>query len=571
MLKTLLIKDYALIESIEVEFGKGLNIITGETGAGKSIIIDAMSLLLGERASSDVIRKGTQKSIVEGIFEVAENEKVKILLESNEIEFLNELIIRREISLKGTNRCFINDTPVTLNLIKEIGELLVDLHGQHEHQSLLKTETHIELVDQFAGVSDLLNEYRNELGELNKLIKEKNHLKEKEISLKEKKDFYEFQIKEIDAVSPKADEEELLEGELRIKENSEKLLSVTNEIFEELYEGQSAIHDKLSEIKNKLSELSQIDISFKEKILECESAIANINDVASFLRSYKDGIDINPDHLEEIRSRLHAFSHLKKKYGGSIKKVLEYRENIGRETELAENFKENISDLEKQIHKKRFSIGEIAKKISIERKSISNKIKKEIEYSLKELGINDSVFKIIIKNEFVEYGEDYIIVDNNNYHYNENGYDDIEFYISTNAGEDPKPLIKVASGGEISRVMLAIKTILAKSDKLPILIFDEIDTGISGRIAQKVGQSLKSLAVSHQIIAITHLPQIAGFSDYHFSVEKKKISDRVISSIRLLNNEDRVKEVAKLISGENISEAAINGAKELLGYSVISK
>lgn len=313
MLKTLLIKDYALIENIEVEFGRGLNIITGETGAGKSIIIDAMSLLLGGRASLDVIRKGAQKSIIEGIFEVEGNKKVKILLESNEIDFTNNLIIRREISLKGTNRCFINDTPVTLNLIKEIGELLVDLHGQHEHQSLLRTETHIEMVDQFAGVSNLLNEYRNELGELNKLIKEKNHLKEKETSLKEKKDFYEFQIKEIDAVSPKADEEESLEDELKIKENSEKLLSVTNEIFEELYEGQSSIHDKLSEIKNKLSELSLIDNSFKEKVIECESAIANINDIASFLRSYKDSIDVNPDHLEEIRSRLHAFSHLKKR------------------------------------------------------------------------------------------------------------------------------------------------------------------------------------------------------------------------------------------------------------------
>ncbi|MEJ5350687.1 MAG: DNA repair protein RecN [Melioribacteraceae bacterium] len=563
MLKSLLIKDYALIENIEIQFGKGLNIITGETGAGKSILIDAMGLLLGERASVDVIRKGAEKSIVEGIFEISGNKKVNKILEEHDIEADEELIIRRELSIKGTNRCFVNDTPVTLNVIKEIGDLLVDLHGQHEHQSLLKTENHLEMLDEFADINQYLTEFKHNINILHQLQHELKELLERENLLKEKKDLYEFQIKEIDSVAPDIEEEEDLENELKVLENSEKLLSMSSEIYEQLYESENSIHDQLSAVKNKLNELSRIDKSFSEKVNELETAIVIINEISSYLRNYKNKIDVDPSHLEKIRERLGAFNLLKKKYGGSIKSVLEHREKIGKEVQLAENFSERIKELENEIDDLRKVSGDIAKNISEKRKSIAKAVKSNVEAVLKNLGISDPTFEIKFTNELTE-SENFIIVDNKKYKYNDRGFDYVEFYISTNAGEDAKPLIKVASGGEISRIMLALKSVLAKSDKLPILIFDEIDTGVSGRIAQKVGKALKSLASFHQIIAITHLPQIAGLSDYHFVVEKKKSGDRVVSSIRLLNEEEKIREVARLISGEKITEAALTGAKELI-------
>jgi DNA repair protein RecN (Recombination protein N) len=349
MLKSLLIKDYALIENIEVNFGKGLNIITGETGAGKSILIDAMGLLLGERASTEVVRKGSDKSIVEGIFDAIGNKKVKKLCEENEIDFNDDLIVRREVSLKGTNRCFLNDTPVTLNLIKEVGDLLVDLHGQHEHQSLLREETHIEMLDSFANLENDLDDYKKLYHHLHSVQKEIKELREKENLLKEKKELYQFQIKEIDSINPLDGEDEKLEQELNILENSEKLLLLTNEIYCALYDDENSIQDQLGSVKTKIAELERIDKSFAESLSNFESAFALIREVSSFARSYKEGIDLEPEKLEEVRERIGSINLLKKKYGGSLKSVLKHREKIGNEFDLAENFSVRITELQKQI------------------------------------------------------------------------------------------------------------------------------------------------------------------------------------------------------------------------------
>ncbi|MBI5808240.1 MAG: DNA repair protein RecN [Ignavibacteriales bacterium] len=565
MLKSLYIKDYALIDLIEINFSKGLNIITGETGAGKSILIDALSLLLGERASSEVVRKGAEKSIVEGIFEVGKNNNIEKLCKENEIDFSDELIVRREISLKGTNRCFLNDSPVSLSLIKEIGDLLVDLHGQHEHQSLLRVETHIDFLDQVADVEKLLAQYHDEYRRINLLHSELKSLKENESFLKEKKELYAFQINEIDNVNPQLDEDEKLEDELNILENSERLLIIANEIYDSIYESENSVIDATGLIKNKLLEIIQIDKSLESTFTNLESAIVFLNEVASSIRSYKDKINLDPERLEEIRERIGSLTLLKKKYGGSLKAVIEHRDKIGKEFELAENYSERISQIELLIDKSRIKLGEIAKQLSLQRNLAAKKIKKEIESTLKLLGIPDSRFEVKIKNQIEENSSShFILIDGKKYQYNEKGFDFVEFFISTNIGEDIKPLVKVASGGEISRIMLALKSVLAKSDKLPILIFDEIDTGVSGRVAQKVGQVLHELASNHQIIAITHLPQIAGLADTHFAVEKSKINERVVSKIKLLNNDERVKEIAKLISGEVITETAIQSAKELM-------
>lgn len=565
MIKSLQIKDYALIEKINVEFEKGLNIITGETGAGKSILIDAMSLLLGDRASTEVIRKGSEKSIVEGIFEAEGNKKLEEILKENDIDFWPEMIVRREISLKGTNRCFINDTPVPLNLIKELGFLLVDLHGQHEHQSLLRKETHIEMLDDFAELDEELSLFKKQISDLKNILTEVRELREKEKLLKEKKELYEFQIKEIDSVNPIEGEEEELVNELNILENSERLLELTTSIFSELYESDESIYDKLGEIKNQIEELSEIDSSFIEKLDELKNALTQINDVADFVRSYKDNIDLESGRLKEIRDRLGTFGPLKKKYGGSISAVIEHRKKIGDEFDLVEGFDERLKIYENELKQFRIKAGETAKKISIKRKKAAKEIKKGIEESLKYLGINESIFEVKFDEELPSLtDENFILLDNNKIKFTPRGTDKVEFYLSTNLGEDVKPLQKVASGGEVSRVMLAMKMNLAKNDKLPLLIFDEIDTGVSGRIAQKVGQSLKELSRHHQIIAITHLPQIAGLADHHYFVQKIEKENRSSTSIKLLSEDEQIHEVAKLLGGENITEANLKSAKELM-------
>ncbi|MFN3873783.1 MAG: DNA repair protein RecN [Ignavibacterium sp.] len=567
MIKSLEIKDYALIDHIQIEFEKGLNIITGETGAGKSILIDAMSLLLGERASTEVVRKGAQKSVVEGIFEVEGNKKVKSLLEENDIEFLPELIVRREISLKGSNRCFINDSPVPLNLIKEIGDLLVDLHGQHEHQSLLRTETHIDFVDDYSSNEKLLNEYQSLYHKLKRKKAELNELRSKESSLKEKKEIYQFQINEIDSVNPLPDEDEQLVEELNILENSEKLLLLSDEIYNLIYESDNSVNDMLGEVKHKLSQLSSIDKSMLEAEGECESALTIIKELASTLRAYKSKIDIDPKEVEDKRERLAAINLLKKKYGGTLQKVIEYRAKIGSEFNLAENFSEEIAEQEKQLKELQKQTGEAAQKLSEARKKNAKKIETEVKKVLLQLGITEPQFEVRITSQPSDDDEDFILINSKKYLYSEKGIDEIEFFISTNPGEDLKPLVKVASGGEVSRIMLSLKTILAKNDKLPLLIFDEIDTGVSGRIAQKVGQALKDLASYHQIIAITHLPQIAAMADHHFVVEKIQENNRVVSHIRKLNEDEHIKEIAKLLSGEKVTDASIQSAIQLIKSS----
>ncbi len=566
MLLSLQIKDYALIENINVEFGKGLNIITGETGAGKSILIDALGLILGNRAVTDVVRKGSQKSVIEGIFNVHNNKKVENLLRQNEIDFSDELIVRREVSIKGSNRCFLNDTPVQLSLIKEIGELLVDLHGQHEHQSLLRTETHIEMLDDFGNYENLLYDYRNSISILNEKLSFLSELQKKEKNLKEKNDLYEYQLKEIDAVSPVENEDEQIEDELNILENAEKLLELTTGVYEKVYESEESIYDLLGQVKNDIEHLSSIDKIFLSTNENFETVLSLLSEISEDVRSYRDRIDLDPEKLESMRERLNSIKLLIKKYGGSLKSVIAHREKIWQEYELSSNFEEKISDLQNEITMFRERAGKFAYQISKERINISRKIKEGIEATIKNLGIANSNFEVRIKNSHPKNNsERFVISQNENFLYDNNGIDEVEFYISTNLGEDPKPLSKVASGGEISRIMLALKTVLAKNDKLPLLIFDEIDTGVSGRIAQKVGESLKSLSEFHQIIAITHLPQIAALSDFHYGVMKNQINGRVVSSLKVLSENEKIEEVAKLLSGDQISESAINGAKELMG------
>ena len=567
MLTSLEIKDYALIEKIHVKFNSGLNIITGETGAGKSILIGALGLLLGERASTETVRKGADKSVIEGIFEIGNNKKVSQLLKENELEVNPELILRREISIKGTNRCFVNDTPVQLTLVKQIGNLLIDLHGQHDHQSLLRNETHIEFLDEFCDLENDLAKYTELKKQLNEILSQISLLKANEKSLKEKSELYQFQLKEINAVSPVENEDVNIEKELLILENSEKLFEISSQIYSTLYDDENSVFETLTQIQNNIAELKRIDECFNQKFDDANSALEILKDIAYFTRDYKDKIDIDPDKIEELRNRAGAIHLLKKKYGGTLENVLKHKAKIEDELNIAENFSERLEGLLSESNKVREKIKEIAVILSDKRKKESAKVEKEIIKMLSFLGINDSKFKINFSFEQSVNTENYIIIDSKNISLHNNGIDVVEFYISTNLGEDLKPLSKIASGGEISRVMLAIKSVLAKTEKLPLLIFDEIDTGVSGRIAQKVGKVLSDLSKSHQIISITHLAQIAAYANHHFSISKELKGERVISKIIKLDEETKIKEVAKLLSGENITQSNIDAAKELINFA----
>ncbi len=570
MLKHLSIKNYALIESIEVEFERGLNIITGETGAGKSIIIDALSLVLGERASMDEVRKGADKAVVEGIFGVANNRRVQSFLAANDVECPGDLILRREVSAKGQSRCFVNDSPAPLNILKSIGDLLVDMHGQHEHQSLLRVETHIDLLDDFGGLDGLGQEFRRSYDNLSALFFQVDELTKMELQLREKKDLYEFQIKEIDAVNPQPDEEQQLESELTILNSAERLHATTAELYRVLYEGDNTVYDALVKARNQLEDLAEIDPSLADSKRECESAVAIIGELTKFIQGYNSKIEFNPERLEHIRERLGQISLLKKKYGGSLQSTLDHRTKIGREFTIAENFDSEIGKLVQRIDEERAVCSSAAQRLSAKRRELTAKINKSVTAELARLGIDNSRFDVVIESRAI--GDTtgasdhvYVKLGRDSYDATPRGIDKVEFFLSTNVGEDLKPLVKVASGGEVSRVMLALKTILAKSERLPLLIFDEIDSGISGRIAQGVGRSLKNLSQFHQIIAITHLPQIAGQADMHYVVEKVEKKDRTMTNLRVLELEERVEQVAKLMSGAEVTEAGLEGARELMG------
>ncbi len=567
MLKNLLIKNYALIEEISVEFSSGLTIITGETGAGKSILIDALGLLLGERASTEMIRSGAEKAIVEGLFAIQGNSRVADILRANENDIAEELIIRRELTNKGQSRCFVNDSPVSVSLLKEIGDALVDLHGQHEHQSLLRPETHIDFLDDFGGYGKEIESYQKFYRSLAELTSKKRELQEQEQQLKAKKSLYEFQIKEIDLVNPQSGEEEHLESELKILENTEKLNELTNGIHQLLYEAENSVRDGLVKARKMMEQLAEIDQTFMESVTDARSAEVIVDELSKQVQSYASRIEFNPDRLEEIRERLGALSMLKKKYGGTIDLLIEFRKKIGDEFRFAENFESEIAKLEKEIEAERKECGDAANIITAKRKESSVKLEKAILASIGELGIPKAQFVTLIQQRVVDRSANMLAVKVGTqlFEASANGVDHVEFFISTNVGEEPKPLVKVASGGEVSRIMLALKGALAQSDKTPLLIFDEIDTGVSGRIGQSVGLSLKKLSKHHQVIAITHLPQIAGLADTHFAVEKTETNKKTSTQLRKLDTEERVREVAKLMSGSEITEAGLKSARELMG------
>ncbi|MBM4166961.1 MAG: DNA repair protein RecN [Ignavibacteria bacterium] len=569
MLRNLHIKNFALIEELSIGFENGLNIITGETGAGKSIIIDALNVAIGERANTEMIRRGSEKAIVEANFQITNYElritNLKTIFMENEIELSEEILLRREISMKSSSRCFVNDAQVSVSVLKAIGDELVDLHGQHEHQSLLRSEKHREYLDQFANIETELKKYSETFFNARKILREKIVLQEKETQLKEKLSVFQFQLAEIEKVNPQISEDELLEREIRKMQNAEKIVELTTSLYEILYDNENAVSVQLKLAQKKLDEFLKFDESFSETANEIFSAIASVDESANAIQRYRNNLEFDEKKIDEMRVRAGEISLLKKKFGGTLETVLNKKAELEHEISLVENFEKEIGKFSKDFENARSECEKLAKQISEQRNTSSKKLNKAIESSLKELGIPNGVFETRISQKEISNEEElFANISRKKVLLTSYGFDEVEFFVSTNKGEEPKPLIDVASGGEVSRIMLSLKSSLAKADTTPVLIFDEIDVGVSGRIAQAVGKNLKQLSEHHHVISITHLPQIASFADAHFVVEKIENGKRTVTSIRKLNEKERVVEVAKLMSGEKVTDAALKSAKELM-------
>ncbi len=547
-------------------FERGLNIITGETGAGKSIVLGAFGLLIGDRAAPGAIREGTEKAVVEADFEISGNPSLREFFESNEIECEDDaLIIRREVSRKGTSRGFINDSPASTQVLKELSEFLVDLHGQHEHQSLLHAKNHIRMLDDFAGQGGLVAEYQSLRAKLLEISDEIEAMKSREARLREEHDLYAFQIEEILAVDPSEGEDDTLEAKLRVLENAEELRHAASEIQELLYDGEGSAAEKLGLIKEQLTRLATVDTALGEPLTESRSALAIVTELSHWIRDYAERISLDPESIAMLRARAQRIQRLKKQFGGTLAAVLEKKAELQAKLSFENEFDHIIAEKEKERAKIRGGASRIAEKLSKARAEHARKLEPQILEVLKDLGIDHGKFAVEITANSTDSSDPSALkIGDEWYRANVRGVDSVEFYISTNAGESPKPLARVASGGEISRIMLALKTILAKSDRLPLLIFDEIDIGISGRVAQRVGQAMKALSENHQIIAITHLAQIAACADAHYVAEKSTVNGMTSSRLRRISAAEHVEEVARLISGDVLSTSAIENARMLI-------
>ncbi len=561
MIKTLYIKDFALIDELEVPFESGLNILTGQTGAGKSIIIGALNMILGERADTEVIRQGKDKAIAEAIIEVEDGESFSSLLDENAVEFRKEMILRREIRDSGS-RAFINDTPVTISVLKQVGDYLVDLHGQHDHQLLLKEENHQSVVDAFGEIQPYLESYRTAYAGMKELSGELRDLRRRESELEEKLELYRFQVKELEDAELEAHEEEELESEMNLLDNAEELDQKAGAVVELGSGGEPNVVDLLSQMKLLLEDIARIEPEFETYLEEITTARISIQEMVSFTERYRSGIEFNQQRLEELRQRQSELNRLQKKYNRTIPKLIEYLNDIRKELSLAENFDLEIQKLEKELREKSEEVAEKARKLHNKRIEIGKRLSASIVSELENLGIPNARFEVRVDWKEAEKG--WVTIDGRPVECTEDGCDDIRLYISTNKGEEPKPLAKIASGGEVSRVMLALKSILAKEQSLPVMIFDEIDTGISGEISEKVGRTMRRLSEQCQIIAITHQPQIASQAHKHYRVQKVEEQDRTVTRIIPLSNDEHITEVASLMSGEDITDAALKSAQELI-------
>jgi len=559
----------ALIKELNIEFEEELNVLTGETGAGKSIIIEAIDLILGGYAASDLIRNGEDSLMVEALFLLTPQEKELINNLNSDIEIVDGqgvLLIRREVNKKGRNKCLINQRLINLSTLQEIGTFLVDLHGQHNHQSLLDPTKHIDLMDNLGG--DKMIKHRKELFDNYRRWREKSKklfqlLKDKEENLK-KMDFLKFQLEEIDKTSLVKDEDKALEEEEMVLKNAEKIIETMEKANFILYEGgleQSSVRDSLNEVSVDLGEIASLDRRI-EKIRENLKEVGyQFEDIVSEIVKYKDEIDLDSQKLKEVEGRLNLINSLKSKYGSTIEEILEYRQKIYQELEAVDYSEDKLEKLKEEVNSLEDIISTISHNLNINRRKIAEDLQKMVVRELEDLNMKRCQFEVSINSYEDDNG---IEIDGKKYKIGPKGIDDIEFMISPNVGERLRPLARIVSGGEVSRIMLALKSILSEVDQVPTLIFDEIDSGVGARLGEVIAQKLKALSRKRQVICVTHLPQIACKAERHFYIEKYILNNQTGIRLKEMEGEERVKEIARMLDGSQMSEITIRHAQKML-------
>ncbi len=548
MIAELAIENYAVIERVRVRFHRGLNLLTGETGSGKSIVVDALGLLFGGRASADMVRAGSDRARISGIFEVSANPALTRVLDGAGIEIEdNELLVEREILLSGKSRAFVASRPVTSALLRELAPHLGDIHGQHDQQQLFKPEAQREMLDSFAGADDaiasLYTRWRRataDLEELDRTAQEKLRLT----------DLWSFQRSEIEAISPRPGEDAELENERRVLRNVVKVEESATAAYLALYDAEESATAQLQVVLKRLDELAKIDEGVATIAAALKPAVFMVEEAADALRHYLGKLEADPARLDELETRMAALEKLKRKYGTTIEEVLAFLENVRRDLIAVETSSDRQTALRKEVSDLAASYEAAAKKLTNQRTAAAKRLSKNVETELASLAMERTRIEIRITAA----------------PWSEHGADSVEFLMSANAGEDPKPLDRIASGGELSRVALALKTCASRPTKgTPrTLVFDEVDAGVGGSAAEAVGRRLKKLSTSSQLLCVTHLPQIAGFADHHYYVEKHEERGRTLATIVELSSTQRTKEIGRMLSGERVTAEALKHAEQLI-------
>ena len=565
MLLEIHIENFAIIDSLQVQFSGGLNIITGETGAGKSIMVDALIIALGGRASADFIRAGADKAIIEALFtlndvESAQQKALEYGFLDREEEEQSDLIIRREISRNGRNRLLVNGHPATNVMVSELGDLLLDIHGQHEHQSILNPDYHVDLLDLYGKLLPLREEVADAYRQFKKVERALKKLQDDSRDRLQHQDLLRFQQEEIAKAKLVEGEDDALQHERKLMSGAEQLSTGASAIYNTVYAGHGTMLEQLSDILNRLKTLADIDTTLEAHVKSCESIQYELEDLAFSMRDYAGSIEFDPYRLDEIEKRIHEINGLKRKYGSSIEEIIAFHDEIERELQSFDDREERIEKLEGRSIELRKQLEQISRKLSDQRKHLAESFEQNVMGELTMLSMEKTRFSVDVTAAGTERNP-----------FTAKGIDKIEFLIAPNPGEPLKPLSKIASGGEISRVMLALKTLLGTADHIPVMVFDEIDTGIGGKVAEVVGKKLKQVSASHQVICITHLPQIASKGVSHFHVAKEADEERTITSIRQLSEQERLEEIARMVGGERITETTIKHAQEMLGLPATGK
>ena len=550
MLLEISIKNFAIIEAISLNFEKGMTVLTGETGAGKSIIIDAMNMMLGARATTDVIRHGAPKAEIEGLFSIENSLPLQEIFDEQGIDLGDEIIIRREILQNGRSVSRVNGQMVNLSVLRSIGQYLVDIHGQHDQEELMRPQLHIQMLDGFgdADFLELKQAYQINFDAYRKMRKQLLEIKKNQEEHKARIEMLEFQMAEIESASLQPGED------LKLNQERDKLLNhkniadtltnaytmLDNEEFSSLANVRSAMND--------MESIEDYDVEYREISTSLSESYYVLEDVTKRLEDIIESLDFDGNRLMQIESRLDLIHSITRKYGGNVDDVLMYFAKITEEYNLLTGNHLSSDDMEAELKKLEVSLVDLATKLASARHNLAQQLEIEIQQELKDLYMDKARFQVqFTKGKFTREGNE-----------------SVEFYISTNPGEDFKPLVKVASGGELSRLMLAIKSAFSRKEGKTSIVFDEVDTGVSGRVAQAIAQKIHKIGQHGQVLAISHLPQVIAIADYQFFIEKISNDHSTVSTVRLLTVEERVEEVAKMLAGENVTEAALSQARELL-------